>query len=297
MRLASVTRLHPGRHHANVQFIVLALVCFLLGIGVSLFWFHHSKPRSAAETPGASPLSESTKAVLSRLQSPVEIRFYSVLDTASLPAAVPAFAGRVEQLLAAYQEAANGQLKVTRIDAHTPKAPDAAVADGIKTFNLDKGDACFLGLTLALDGNKESLPQLAPEWESALESDLTRALDRLLTAQAAAKAAAAPAPLSPAVTEQVKSTITNFASVSVQEGAQVLRESALKEFMAATKEMEAQLKQAQERVTQAKSEEEQQAARKNLLQVQAEQTAKLQEIAARSSAQMDALQQLKAEAK
>ena len=52
--------------------------------------------------------------MLKQLESPVEIRFYVLLDPATLPDSVTAFAGRVDRLLSAYQQGANGKIKVSR---------------------------------------------------------------------------------------------------------------------------------------------------------------------------------------
>ena len=100
--------------------------------------------------------------------------------------------------------------------------------------------------------------------------------------------------------QEVKAIIPDLAAVSLEEGRKVLQEAALKDFTAAATEMRAQSKEAEQRLMQAQqggSEAEQQAARAHLQQVQAAQTAKLKEIAARSQAQVEALEQLKAAAR
>ena len=208
-----------------------------------------------------------------------------------------AFASRVDQLLSAYQQAAGGKIKLTRFDTQSNLNPNAAPADGVQAFNLDKGEACYLGVVLVFKGRKETLPHLSPEWEQALEPDVTRALIRLVEATRPAAAAVAPSAPNTNAVQEVKALIPNLGAVSVEEGTRILREAALKDFTAAAKEMEAQVKEAQQRLTQARSggsDADPQAAMKHLQQVQAEQTEKLKQIAARSKTQIDALQQLKA---
>ncbi|HXR47640.1 MAG TPA: hypothetical protein VN784_09390 [Candidatus Limnocylindrales bacterium] len=103
-------------------------------------------------------------------------------------------------------------------------------------------------------------------------------------------------PVDAATIEEVKQAIPNFASVSLADGTQILREATLKQFAAAAKEMDVQVKQAQEQLVQAQngqSAAEQQAAMKHLQQTQAEQTEKLQQIAAQLQTQIAALKQLK----
>lgn len=246
----------------------------------------------------ATVLSEGTLSLLQGLDSPVEVRFYAVLDPASVSDALPAFAGRVDQLLSEYQRAADGKVKVTRYDSRSDAnaAATAASADGIQPFNLDKGEACFLGIAVASGTRKESLPRLAPEWEPALEADLSRAIGRVAAPKPAASPFAANPLANKAAIEAVRRTIPDVATVSVEEGTRILREAGLKEFKAAAAGMEAQAQQAQQRLSQAQhggSTADQQTAMKHLQQVQAEQADQLKQIAARSQAQIEAFKRLK----
>ena len=288
---------------AGTRTIVLLLALCLLGIAASAFWFYSASkrgPAGARWTDGSTPaslLSDSTRAVLGRLDSPLEIRFYALLDPATVPDSVTAFAGRVGQLLSAYQQEAGGKVKVTSFNSQSNPNANAALADGITVFNLDKGEACYLGVALALNGRKETLPHLSPEWEQALEPDLTRAIIRLLDATRPITVPTAVSQINTAAIQEVKALIPDLAAVSVEAGKQILQDAALKDFTAAAKEMETQVKEAEQRLTQAQNggtDAEQQAAMKHLQQVQAEQTEKLKQIAARSKAQIDTFQQLKA---
>lgn len=299
----------PAREQGRAPIILLLLACFLAGLGVSAFWFHFSaSPGNRAATAvdtgqDTVALSDATRAVLQRLDTPVELRFYSLLDPASVPASLQTFAGRVDRLLAAYRQQGNGKIQVARFlaPASASSTANAAAADGIKPFNMDKGDACFLGIAVVCGTHKDRLGELSPDWEQALEPDLTRAILRVANASAAANPAlAAASKTDPAVIESVKRTLPNYASISLQEGTRTLREAALKEFTETAQQLQAQVKEAEQRLSQAQrggSDAEQQAAMKQLQQVQAEQSDKLKEIAARSQAQVDALQQLKAAAR
>jgi hypothetical protein len=308
MRASSVkglgTTLEPrSSEQAGTQTIVLFLVIFFLGIAVSAFWFYIASEHGSAgvngETSGTPTvaLSESTRAVLGRLDAPLEIRFYALLDAATVPGSVTALAGRAGQLLSDYQQQAGGKIKVTRFTSQSNADANAAVADGIAVFNLDKGDACYLGVTLLLNGKKETLPHLSPEWEQALEPDLTRAIVRLLDATRTFTVPVAVSQMNTNAIQEVKALIPNISDVSVEAGKQILRDAALKDFTAALNEMQTQVKEAEQRLSQAQNggtDAEQEAARKHLQQVQAEQTEKLKQIAARSGAQIDTFQQLKA---
>jgi ABC-type uncharacterized transport system involved in gliding motility auxiliary subunit len=243
-------------------------------------------------------LSAGTTALLQSLKAPVQIRFYALLDAATVPEDVTRFAGRVEELLASYQRQSGGKLTVTRLRSRSDVS--TAAADGMKPFNLDKGDVCYLGLMVVQGGRKESIPRLFPEWEQALESDVSRAISRVLGPSASVSPMAATLPVDPAILAEVKRQLPNFASVSLEEGSQILRDTALKDFRAALSQTEGQLKEAEQRVArmaEAKSETGKQEALKDLQRLQAEQAAKLGEFAKKSSAQIEALRQLKESAR
>ena len=278
---------------AQVRTPLLVLIVFLLGLAFGAYWYHRVANRHAAEIE----LTESTKAVLKALESPVEIRFYSLLDPAPAFDSLRAFAGRVDQLLAAYEREAAGKIKLTRFTTRSDAAADAAAANGIKAFNREKGDVCFLGVAITGNDRKETLDQLSPEWEAALEPDLSRAIERVNAARPAAKpATAAASPPKPSAAEDVRRAIPNLDSLSLAEATKTLRTAALQELTDATKASEQRVKEAEQRIIQAQTngaEAERQAAIKELQQVQAEQTEKLKEIAARLQSQIEALQQLK----
>ncbi len=283
--------------YGDTRVAVLVLGCFLLGTAVSAFWFmQRIKSKGDAGTGGTAGLTEKTRSTLHQLNSAVELRFYSVLDPASVPESVRAFSSRVSDLVSRYEAQANGKLKVTRFTTLSTAVANSAAADGITGFNRDKGDVCYLGIAVAQKNQKESLAQLSPDWEQALEPDLTRAIIRVSTASEVTPVASA-SPPDPAVVQEVSRAVTNVASVSLQDGNRVLREAALEQFKAAVKEMESKIKEAQQKLADAQSTgsaADQQIALKQLQQVQAEQTEKLKQIAARSKAQVDALQQIKA---
>jgi ABC-type uncharacterized transport system involved in gliding motility auxiliary subunit len=287
-----------AKEHGSARTTSLVLGCFLVGVAVSAFWFYRGANQGsgtvAAQNEGA--LSDATLAVLKRLDSPLELKFYSLLDPAATSDALRAFAGRVDQLLSLYRQEANGQIKVTRYTS-LADASQAAAADGLKPFNLDKGDACYLGVAVVRGARKEVLAQLSPDWESALQSDLSRAIARLIDASGPGRASAIAARIDAATIEEVKRTFPDLQSVSVEEGSQKLHDAAINDMKAAVTEMDAKIKEAEQRLTQAQnggSDADKQAAIKDLQQIQAAQTEKLKQISARAAAQIEALKQLKA---
>jgi hypothetical protein len=283
--------------HGSARVPILVIAFFLLGIVASALWFSRSTPANEGDASAESEsvgLLQNTRDVVERLDAPVAIRFYAVLDPASVSETERAFAERVGQLLSAIERESEGRIKVTRYASDADAK--AASADGIQPFNLDKGDACFLGITVEQNERKESLPRLSPEWEQAIELDLARAIARVTSVQPA------PGPLAymsggdTNAIQDLRRAVPNLASISLEQGSQLLREAALSEFKAAAGEMETRLKQAQQRLNVAhrgESDAEQQEAMKELQRVHVEQTEKLKEIAARLQAQLAELERLK----
>jgi len=283
------------REGAGVRSLVVGLAFFAAGIALSALWFMRAPaPAPSAPASGGRPaLSDATRAILQRLSSPVEIRFYSLLDPASVGDRGREFSGRVDQMLAQYEQEAAGKIKVARVNSISAATANAAAADGIKAFNRDKGDVCYLGLAVVRGGHKESISSLAPEWEQALESDLSRAIAGVDASDPPARRVAK---ADGAALKAVRQAIPNIDSVSVEEGSRLLRAAAVAQFKKTGQEMQDRVKQAEEHFLQAQnsqSEAEQEAALKELEQAKKEQAARLKEIAMQSKAQVEALQQLK----
>ena len=273
---------------------ILVFVFFLLGAALAGVWSKYGKTATTGQH-----LSGSTLELLQQLNSPVEIRFYSVLPPGSAPETLRAFSGRVDHLLSEFQGVNDAKVHVIRNSSTTGANADAASADGIRPFNLDKGDACFLGLAVVCGGQKESLPQLQPEWEPALEFDLARAILHVTAAAASPVPLKASTPVPPEVTNAVVRLIPDVANVSVEEGSRILREAAFKDFTAAGAEMEKQIQAAQQQLAEAQngqSEAEQQVALKHLQEVQLAQGERYKQIAARLQTELDLFQQMKAAA-
>jgi hypothetical protein len=249
-------------------------------------------------------LSETTTRILAGLDSPIDLSLFAPSDVSALPAALGGYVSRVKGLLAEYESAAAGKVRVSKRDPQTDKTAKAAAgAAGIVPFASENGEIVYLGLTVGNGARVETVSPLAPEWEAALESDISRAISRV-TASAAAAATARPGaptpaaatPVDPAISEELLKTFPDLASRSFDEAAQVLRESAFGQFKAAAIEMQAKVQLAQQALAAArhnKSEAEQEAALKAFQEVQAEQANKLKAIAARLQERIVVLQRLK----
>ena len=298
MRLISTNEIQRPRRsrraeRGNIRIILLGLLCFCLGLTASAI-LRHRKAQPVALPEPPLELTDGTKAVLTRLKAPVTIRFYSILDP-SAPQSQNAYAIRVNRLLEAYQRQANGKIQLARYT--DPANANAAIADGIHGFDLDKGGGCYLGLALSYSDKKEAQDRLSPEWEAALESDVSRAILRLTETTTISQQAAGVRAPDTGVVEQVKRLIPNSATISTEEGSQILRQSALKEYSQAVNDMQVQVREAQRQLEQAQntgSAADQESAVKRLQELQAAQSEKLKKIAFKSQAQIAAFQQLKA---
>src|SRR5208282_5605761 len=78
--------------------LILMLLVFLLGAVLTGVWFKYVKPAAGSFWPGRSgpALSDSTREQLRHLNSPVELRFYSVLPPGSAPQPLQDFSRRVD---------------------------------------------------------------------------------------------------------------------------------------------------------------------------------------------------------
>ena len=277
---------------AGIRIVLVVTLFFLLGLGAGALWFDRMGLRGGSRIV----LSDGSTGVLKQLSSPVEIRFYSVLDPASVPDSTRTFSGRVAGWLSAFEQAADGKIKVVRHDSMSADDVNAAAADGIRPFNLDKGNACFLGVTVICGDRKESLPELQPEWEAALESDLARAIRQI--AEGPAPVVVKPsAPISPDITNTVVRLIPDLKVTSLEDGTQILRAATLQEFTAAGSEMEAKLQAAQQQLADAQagqSVEKQQTAMKQVQDLQLAQGEKYKELSARLELELKVFQQMKA---
>ena len=246
---------------------------------------------------GAAGLSGDTLELLRHLNSPVQIRFYSVLPPGSAPQSVQDFSQRVDRLLSAFTNANAAEISVIRNISTEEANADAAAAAGLRPFNIEKGDACFLGIIVASGGRKESLPQLQPEWEPALPFDLARAILRRDRGNRAARGrekqfrSRPPSPTRSCVSSPI------IKAASPEDADRIFHEDFLNQCAKAGAEMEAQINAAAQEVVKAQnggSPAELEAARKQFVAGAAGTGGKLKEVAAHLQLQLAAFQQMKA---
>src|SRR6266404_3469524 len=159
---------------------VVAMAIILIAFNVIAGAF---KERVDLTKEKAFTLSEGTRAILTKLDTPVKIRFYCSQGEAS-PETVflRTYGKHVEDLLAEYRQVARGKLTIEKYDPQPDSdAEDSARLDGVEGQMLRNGEKFYLGLAVSLLDEKQSVPFLDPNRERLLEYDLSRAITRVIT--------------------------------------------------------------------------------------------------------------------
>jgi len=181
------TILYSGIGIAAVLALVVALN-FLAGL---------FKQRIDLTAEKAFTLSQGTREILGKLDTPVQIRLYASLANPDMPVILKNYARQVEDLLSEYQQASKGLVTVQKLDPEPDsEAEDSARLDGIDGEQLPNGDRIFLGLSVAMLDQKQSIPFLAPNRERLLEYEITRALSRVATPKKPVAGIMTPLPVS-----------------------------------------------------------------------------------------------------
>lgn len=301
---AAITACGSCRAAANLWLV--GFVALLLGATASLFYWRHTRQPQVQPVESVAPgvaLSETTTKILAGLETPIDLRFFAPADVSALPEEVGGYLNRVETLLAEYERVAAGKVHVLKQDPQTDAAAKvAAGAAGVVPFASANGEIVYLGLTVGAGTRIESIAPLAPEWEAALESDLSRAIVRVTAKQItrsvspATQTPAAPAPIDPARSEELLRAFPDLATQSFEAVAKVMRERTLEEFKIAAAEMQTKVGEAQKALAEAqanKGEAAVAAAQQELRRIQAEQSSKLNGITANLQERITVLQQLK----
>ena len=266
--------------------LLLALTAFLLGAGLAGLWLqrHHA---------GAGDLTSPTREKLAKLAAPVTIRNYAMLP-GDYNEPLRSYASRVSELLAAMQTASGGKIQIVNVVTPAETNASAAGADGIQGFNVDKGDASFLGLVIASGKQRETFSRLQPEWEPALKYDLARAILRV--------AGSVPPPPpeiakpSPEILDSIRQLVPDVKATSEADADQIFHAEFVKQCIQSGTEMETQIKIAQLQVVQAQNSgtpEQVAAARKNLSHVELAQADKIKQAAARLQLQTEIFKRMK----
>src|SRR5688572_2071890 len=127
-------------------------------------------------------LSPGTRAILKKIDSPVEVRFYYSQSESRIPSQFKTYTKRVEDLLGEFRQASGGKLEIKKLDPQPDsEAEDLANLDGVEGQPTETGDKIYLGVAISLDPHKVAIPFLLPNRERMLEYDLARAISQVLS--------------------------------------------------------------------------------------------------------------------
>ena len=130
----------------------------------------------------AYTLSNGTRSILTKLDTPIQIRFYCTRGDNRMPVFLKTYAQRVEDLLGEYRQASKGQIEIQKLDPMPDsEAEDSAKLDGIEGQARMDGEPIYLGLSISMLDQKQALPFLAPDRERLLEYDISRAISRVIS--------------------------------------------------------------------------------------------------------------------
>ena len=132
----------------------------------------------------AYTLSPGTKAILAKLDTPVQVRFYCTKNANTMPVFLTTYAQRVEDLLGEYRQAAKGMIDLQRLNPDPDSdAEDSARLDGVEAQQVRTGERIYLGLSVGMLDQKQAIPFLTPDRERLLEYDISRAIARVMTTE------------------------------------------------------------------------------------------------------------------
>ncbi len=153
------------------MFIVLVAINFIAA---------RLKQRIDLTQEKAYTLSAGTKAILAKLDTPVQIRFYVSQRATDMPVALKTYAQRVDDLLGEYRQASKGLIEIQKLDPEPDSdAEDSARLDGVQGEQLTNGERVYLGISVTMLDQKQAIPFLAPDRERLLEYDISRAIARV----------------------------------------------------------------------------------------------------------------------
>src|SRR6187399_2623487 len=99
----------------------------------------------------AYTLSQGTRNILAKLDTPVQIRFYCTRGENSMPVMLKTYAQRVEDLLGEYRQASKGQIEIQKLDpVPDSDAEDSAKLDGVEGQSIQLGsEPIYLGVSVS----------------------------------------------------------------------------------------------------------------------------------------------------
>ena len=176
---------HPKTTHPVVRaafgIAALVLIAFLANWLIALTSFGTKGADFTEEK--VHTLSKGTKAIVSKLDAPVTIRYYASRKTEALPRETKLFIRRIDDILKEYSNLSDGKLRVENLDPQPDTdAEDSANLDGIQTQNINQYENVSLGLAISCLDQTSRInidpfdTQSLDEQETMFEYNLSRAI-------------------------------------------------------------------------------------------------------------------------
>ncbi len=135
---------------------------------------------------GLYTLSDGTKRILSRLDTPVTMRFYVTEDARTIPQEFKNLARRVEDFLLEYKKASKGKVRVEKFVVRPDTdAEDSANLDGVRSQGALGQDPIYFGLSVSCLDEKVAIPFIPARPETLLEYDVSRAISQVVSPEKA----------------------------------------------------------------------------------------------------------------
>lgn len=168
----------------QTTFLSIAGVAVVAVILIAVNWIgSRAKFRLDLTQEKAYTLSPGTRAILAKLDTPVQVRLYVSRREAKMPIVLANYARVVEDLLEEFREASKGHLEIQKLDPEPDSdAEESAKKDGMEARQVSfDGDSVYLGFSVTMLDSKESEPFLNPAEERELEYRIARAISRVIT--------------------------------------------------------------------------------------------------------------------
>jgi ABC-type uncharacterized transport system involved in gliding motility auxiliary subunit len=162
------------------SFFILLFAAFLLAAG-AINQLGTSTRLDLTEQ-GLFTLSPGSKAILAKIEKPLEIQLFFSQKASEELTSLRAYAQQVRELLAEYVLHSDGQLRLSLIDPEPfSEQEDQATEMGLQAVPVSGfGDELYFGLAIiAQDGSRAVLPFLQPDKEAFLEYEVTQLIYQL----------------------------------------------------------------------------------------------------------------------
>jgi ABC-type uncharacterized transport system involved in gliding motility auxiliary subunit len=154
------------------MFIITIALYMILGV---------SKQRIDLTADKVFTLSEGTRTILKKLDTPIVIRFYCTQNSSTMPVFLKSHAQRIEDLLQEYRKASKNMIEIKKLDPQPDSdAEDSANLDGVEGQMISMNEKVYLGVAVSCLDVKVALPFLTPDRERQLEYDLSRAISQVV---------------------------------------------------------------------------------------------------------------------